>query len=126
MLAANRSDGPRWARGQKFSLSVAGTEAEEAYRAAVTGARGGGRPALDAALAAWAAPRQVAPGDGVLLAELKAKPRGLADVTRALEDTGIAAADVRLALDRLVKAGLAELVPLPSQEREPVRPPPRW
>lgn len=128
-MQAKPSDGPRWARGQKFTLSPAGREAEEAYRASVLGARGAGRAVLDAALAEWAAPRAVAPGDGVLLAELKAKPRGLSELSHALEDAGIPGAEVRAALDRLVKAGLGELVPLASQleaQRQPPPPPPRW
>ncbi|BDG04838.1 hypothetical protein [Anaeromyxobacter oryzae] len=104
-------------------LSPSGVAAEEAYRAAYTAARGGGRSALDAALAAWASPLAVAPGDGLILRELQAKPRGLADVTGALEDAGIAPAEVRLAMDRLVKAGLVALVPLASQaEKEPAPP----
>lgn len=119
---------PRWARGQKFTLSPAGREAEEAYRAAVLEARGAGRPALEAALAAWAAPHApVTFGDGVLLGELKAKPPGLSDLTRALEDAGIGAAEVRAALARLVSAGLVVLVPLASQQPAPERSPvSRW
>ncbi|ACL66887.1 conserved hypothetical protein [Anaeromyxobacter dehalogenans 2CP-1] len=122
-------EGPRWARGQKFTLSLAGRDAEEAYRAAVLDARGAGRAVLDTALAAWASPRAVEPGDGVLLGELKGKPRGLSDLGHALEDAGIPGAEVRAALDRLVRAGLAELVPLASQLEAQRAPPPvtgRW
>jgi hypothetical protein len=133
MLQGKSSDGPRWARGQKFTLSTAGTTAEEAYRAAFTGARGGGRSALDAALGAWATPLAVAPTDGVLLAELREKPRGLADLTSALDGAGIAPAEVRLGVDRLQKAGLVELVPLASAQAKadapapvPARPAFRW
>jgi hypothetical protein len=99
----------------------------------VTGARGGGRTALDAALRAWATPLAVAPTDGVLLAELRGKPRGLADLTSALENADIAAAEVRLGVDRLQKAGLVELVPLASAQAKadapapaPARPAFRW
>ncbi|MGC3996639.1 MAG: hypothetical protein QM767_03545 [Anaeromyxobacter sp.] len=128
MLHGKTSDGPRWPRGQKFTVSEAGTTADEAYRAAVQEARGVGRGALDAALAAWAAPLGVAAGDGVLLAELRAKPRGLADLARSLEDAGASPTEIRAAVDRLVKAGLVEPVPLPSRAAEPPAPPPvrRW
>jgi hypothetical protein len=122
-------EGPRWPRGQKFTLSPAGLAAEEAYHAAVAGARGGGRTALEAALSAWATPHGIAAGDGMFLGELKGKPRGLADFGRALESAGVAAGDVRAAIDRLVKAGLAELVPLASQTQTQAPPPPpprRW
>jgi hypothetical protein len=127
-MLLGRSNAPRWPRGQKFSLSPAGVTAEESYRAAVAGARGAGRTALDTALAAWASPLAVAPGDGLILEELHAKARGLGDVSGALEDAGIEAAEVRLAMDRLVKAGLVALLPLASQaekEPAPVRPT-RW
>lgn len=120
---------PRWARGQKFTLSSAGREVEAAYRAAVAEARGAGRAALEGALAAWAAPHApVLPGDGVLLGELtRAKPPGVAELGRALEAAGIEAAEVRAALGRLVAAGLVELVPLASQLAAAERPPvSRW
>jgi hypothetical protein len=115
MLQGKIDDGPRWPRGQKFVLSAAGRSAHEAHRAAVQEARGVGRAALDAALAAWSAPLQVEPSDGVLLAELRDKPRGLPELTRAVEDAGVSAAEVRGAIGRLVKAGLVEPVPLASQ-----------
>lgn len=111
MLQAKPSDGARWPRGQKFTLSLAGREAHEAHRTAVLSARGLSRSALDAALSAWAAPRQVEPGDGVLLGELLERPRGLSDLSGALEDAGTSAAEVRAAIGRLVRAGLVDPVP---------------
>jgi hypothetical protein len=124
MLQAKSSDGPRWPRGQKFTLSLAGREAHEAHRTAVLSARGLSRAALDAALAAWAAPRQVEPGDGVLLGELLDRPRGLSDLTRALEDTGASAPEVRAAVARLVSAGLVD--PVAAVRQEEPRFPVRW
>jgi hypothetical protein len=128
MLQDKPGDARRWPRGQKFSLSAAGQEAHGAYRLAVQEARGVGRGALDAALASWATPLKVQPGDGVLLSELLAKPRGLSDLARALDDAGTSAAEVRGAIDRLVSAGLVEPVPLASQlEQQPAAPAPtRW
>ncbi len=105
----------RWPRGQKFALSPAGLDAEDAYRAAVLESRASGRAALDAALATWAAPRGVNPQDGVLLGELRGKPLGLADLGEALVECGIDTAAVRAAVDRLVTAGLLSPVPLASQ-----------
>ena len=116
MLDATPPAGPRrWPRGQKFTLSPAGVGARDGYRAAVLEARSAGRAALDAALAAWAAPHAIAPGDGVLLGELGGKPRGLADLAATLEECGIEAAEVRRAIDRLVAADLVAPVPLASQ-----------
>lgn len=125
MFADKPNDGPRWPRGQKFTLSLAGREAQEAHRTTVLSARGQSRLALDAALGAWAGPRQVQPGDGVLLAELLERPRGLPDLTRALEDAGTSGAEVRAAIARLVTAGLVEAVP-PKPVEEPVVRPNRW
>jgi hypothetical protein len=105
----------RWPRGQKFTLSAAGTEAERAYRDAVSGARASGRQALETALADWAAPRLVAPGDGVILAELSGKRLGLPRLAEGLESSGILREEVRAAIGRLADAGLVEAVPLASQ-----------
>ncbi len=105
----------RWPRGQKFTLSPAGEAAELAHRDAVNGARSSGRAALQTALAAWAEPLRVQLGDGVLLVELRGQKKGLNELSRALEDTGIEPAEVKAAVDRLVLAGLAQAVPLASQ-----------
>ncbi len=101
----------RWPRGQKFVLSLEGAAAEEAYRAAVLGARASGRAALDSALAAWAAPRGVDAADGVILAELSGKRLGLAALCERLESAGVAAADVRggrIHVDLLQHAALVQ------------------
>jgi hypothetical protein len=106
----------RWPRGQKFALSPVGTQAQDAYHAAVLGARASGRAALDSALAAWAAPRGVAPVDGTILAELAGKRLGIGALCEALETTGIAPDEVRAAIGRLVEAGIVD--PLPPASRE--------
>ena len=117
MLMGKRGDAKRtWPRGQKFTLSPSGEEAQVAYRDAVLAARASGRQALETALAGWASPRHVAPGDGVVLAELAGKRLGLPHLCEALESSGIERAEVRGAIDRLVDAGLVETVPLASQQ----------
>jgi len=115
--ATDRAGTRRWPRGQKFTLSPEGAGAREAYQVVVLAARAAGRAALDAALASWATPRAIAPGDGVVLGELGGKPRGLNDLADALEECGIEVAEVRSAVDRLVAAGLVSPVPLASQVR---------
>ena len=105
----------RWPRGQKFTISLSGLRADEAYRAAVLNARASGRAALEAAVANWAVPYGVRPGDGVVLGELRSERRGLSDLASKLEECGIEAAEVRTAVDRLVSAGLVEPIPLASQ-----------
>jgi hypothetical protein len=108
-------EGRRWPRGQKFTISTSGLRADDAYRAAVLTARAAGRSALDAALAAWATPHGVLPGDGVVLGELRATRRGLSELARTVEACGIEEREVRAAVDRLVTAGLVDAVPLASQ-----------
>ncbi len=115
MLFGTPPSTKRWPRGQKFALSAVGTEARDAYRAAVLGARASGRAALDSALAAWATPRRVAPVDGAILAELGGKRLGIGALCEALETTGIAPDEVRAAIGRLVEAGIVE--PLPPASR---------
>ena len=105
----------RWPRGQKFTVSDAGVEVEESYRAMIGAARTSGRSALEAALAAWAGPRGLSPGDGVVLAELRGKRLGLQDLCRGLEAAGIPPDEVRAAIGRLVAAGAVEPLPLASQ-----------
>lgn len=110
-----RNGTKRWPRGQKFALSAVGADAQEAYHAAVLGARASGRAVLESALAAWARPRGVAPVDGAILAELSGKRLGLGALCEALEPTGIAADEVRAGIGRLVEAGIVE--PLPPASR---------
>jgi hypothetical protein len=117
MLSSKSAEGrKRWARGQRFAVSAAGAEAEESYRNAVLGARSSGRSALESALSAWASPRGLAAGDGVILAELSGKQLNLPGLCEALEVTGIVPDEVRAALGRLVDAGIVEPVPLASHQ----------
>lgn len=118
MLSAKPTSGSkRWPRGQKFTVSAEGAEDEAAYRAAVLAARASGRAALESALAGWASPRSVLPGDGVLLAELSGKQLGLGELSRSLEAAGVAPDEVRAGIRRLVDAGIVVAVPLASQIR---------
>ncbi len=111
-MLSSKDSSKRWPRGQKFTLSSSGAEAAAEYRATVVGARASGRAVLDSALAAWAAPRSILPGDGILLPELAGKRLGLTDLFRSLEPAGVVPAEVRDALGRLVDAGIVDPVPL--------------
>jgi hypothetical protein len=84
----------------------------------VVEARSSGRSALESALTAWATPRRLAPGDGVLLAELSGKRVGLPQLVDALEPTGIVPDEVRAAIGRLVDAGIVDAVPPASQQMQ--------
>jgi hypothetical protein len=115
MLSKPTTTAKRWPRGQKFTLSPLGAEAEESYRAAVLQSRSSGRATLDAALAAWAKARGVNAADGVILTELSGKRLGVADLCERLESAGFLAEEVRAGIGRLVAAGVIEPVPLASQ-----------
>ena len=103
--------GKRWPRGQRFVISPAGTEAEQAYRDAVQACRAQGRGALESAGQAWALPLRVQPADGVVLAELRPGKKSIADVTRSLDECGTTPAEVKAAIDRLAEAGLIAPAP---------------
>ncbi len=107
--------GKRWPRGQRFSLAAKGVDAEAGYRAAVHEAKALGREALDAAERRWATPLGLAPGDGVVLMELRPGRLSIADLCRSLDACGTTSAEIRQAIDRLVDAGLVDPLRAPSQ-----------
>ncbi len=116
MLSSLRpAGGRRWPRGQRFSVSPLGVESAASYRQAVAGARAMGRESLESAERAWAVPRLLAPGDGVVLCQIEPGRRSLGDLSRALEPCGITPAEVKAAVDRLADAGMVEPVPAGTQ-----------
>lgn len=105
----------RWARTDRFTLSIEGEEAEAAYRAAIVASREQpGRSAFDAARAEWARTFSLEPDDGVYLGELRGGPTKLTDLIEALDVCGKTRKDALEALGRLVDGGLVEV-----QQREP-------
>lgn len=104
----------RWPRGQRFTLSAPGVEAEAGYRAAVMGVRSLGRDALGVAEKRWADALGLSPTDGIVMAELRPGRRSLADLARSLDACGTPAAQIRESVDRLVEKGLVEALPLPG------------
>ncbi len=107
------SGGRRWPRGQRFALSPTGISAQIAYQVAIQEARTLGRSALEAAQGSWARGLGVAPGDGVVLSELRSGRRTIAEIANALEGCGTTPAEVKQAVDRLVGAGVIEPSPAP-------------
>src|SRR5512135_3914885 len=95
----------RWPRGQRFALSARGVEAEAAYRAAVQDVRSLGRDALTQAEKRWADALGLAPGDGVVMAEIRPGRRSFADLGHALQDCGTVPAQIRESVDRMVEQG---------------------
>lgn len=119
---AVKSPRVKWSRSQKFRLSAAGREAGFTYKEVIVASRAeSGRKSFDDARAEWAAKLLLEPGDGLYLGELLAAPRTLPELTEALDGCGPQKGDVKLAVERLVKARIIELVEAPA----PAPPPPR-
>jgi hypothetical protein len=118
--AQQPAQGRRWPRGQRFTLSPPGVEAEQAYRATVMDVRSLGRAALAQAERRWAEAHGLSPSDGVVMAEIRPGRRSLADLARSLESCGTPAAQIRESVDRLVERGLVDALPLPGAPTSPV------
>jgi hypothetical protein len=121
----SKSTRVKWSRSQRFQLSAAGREAGHTYKEVIVAARAeAGRKSFDAARAEWAAKLLLEPGDGLYLGELLAAPRSIPELAEALDGCGPQRADVKAAVERLVKARILELVPPPPPP--PAPPPRRW
>ena len=104
----------RWTRSQRFQVSDTGREAGSSYRELIVASRSeGGRQSFDAARGAWATRFSLDPNDGLYLGELKDAALTLDELNEALEGCGTKRADVKVAMERLVKAQLIELVAPP-------------
>ena len=126
-MSADESKSPRvkWSRSQRFQLSAAGRAAGHTYKEVIVASRAeAGRKSFDAARAEWAAKLLLEPGDGLYLGELLAAPRSIPELTEALDGCGPQKADVKVAVERLVKANILELVAPPPPPPGP--PPRRW
>ena len=99
----------RWARAQRFRLSVQGVEAQRALTDALGTAQGQGRAAFDAARSEWAKTHLVQPDDSVVLAELKASDAArLDDVMALLDNTGNSREQVKQSIEQLYAADLID------------------
>ena len=117
--AQQPTQGRRWPRGQRFTLSAPGVDAEAAYRSAVMDVRSLGRDALAQAEKRWADGLGLSPADGIVMAEIRPGRRSLADLARALDACGTPATQIRESVDRLVDKGLVEPLPLPGSATPP-------
>ena len=117
--AQQPTQGRRWPRGQRFTLSAPGVDAEAAYRSAVMDVRSLGRDALAQAEKRWADGLGLSPADGIVMAEIRPGRRSLADLARALDACGTPATQIRESVDRLVDKGLVEALPLPGSAAPP-------
>lgn len=115
LSSMDQKGAPRWPRGQRFSLSPIGIEAEAAYRSAVQDVRALGREALELAERRWADRLGLDPCDGIVLTELRQGRLTLPQLARAMECCDTSDIQVRAALDRLVRAGFVESSTAPRQ-----------
>jgi hypothetical protein len=114
----------KWSRSQRFQLSQAGREAGTNYRAVIVASREeAGRKSFDAARAEWATRLLMEPNDGLYLGELSSEPKTIEEMAASLDGCGPGRAEVRKAIERLVRLRIVELIVPP-----PVQPPPprRW
>jgi molybdopterin biosynthesis enzyme len=125
-VSDNESSTPRskWSRSQRVRLTAAGREAERTYRQEIVASRvEAGRKSFDAARCEWAARLSLEPTDGLYLGELVEAPRTIPEIAASLDGYGPQRADVRAAIERLVRVRMLELVAPPSA---PPAPPRRW
>ena len=116
----------KWPKGQRFQLSAAGREAGSQYRTSITASRSeAGRASFDAANSEWAARLKLETADHLYFGELQKAPRTIDEMVASLEGCGPARADVKTAIDRLVKLQLLEPVVPPAPPVQPLAPR-RW
>ena len=113
----------RWPRSQRFQLSPDGREAGINYREVIVAARTEeGRKSFDAARAAWAIRLALDATDGLYLGELQSGPKTIEEMAVSLEGCGPQRADVRKAVERLVRLNMLEpIVPPPPPPPAPHR-----
>ena len=125
MSEEEKSPRVKWSRSQRFQLSAAGREAGHTYKEVIVASRAeAGRKSFDDARAEWAAKLLLEPADGLYLSELLAAPRSIPELAEALDGCGPQRAEVKTAVERLVKARILELVAPPPPP--PAPPPRRW
>jgi hypothetical protein len=115
----------RFGRAQKFRLSPRGSEAAASYALMIEGAREGtGRSQFDMARNSWGASVGLAAEDGLYLVEFGDAARTIPEAVRNLESCGTTAKEVKAAVERLLKHGMLE--PLPLAPPPPAPPPRRY
>ena len=99
-----------WKPRHRFVVTMAGHEAIQRYRSAVSTAQNGpdARAQLDLAKQVWADELKLRENDMIVLDELAVGAASLTDMKAALDSVGIPLRDARGSLDRLIAAGLIE------------------
>lgn len=107
MLQENKKQSRKWPRGQRFVPTAAGVAAEAAYRAAILRTRGeAGRASFDAARTDWASQIGLVAEDSVILGEICAGAKSIADLCTILESYGSHRDVAVSSVNRLYDAGL--------------------
>lgn len=98
----------KWARSQRFRLTVRGEEGLKAWKLRLAEVQGQGKGAFDAAQTQWAQGLGISPDDTPTISELAAAPLRVEDVERSFADLGLSRQAVKDSLSRLYDAGLVE------------------
>ncbi|MDX2014209.1 MAG: hypothetical protein SFW67_28680 [Myxococcaceae bacterium] len=98
----------KWARSQRFRLTVKGEEGLRAWKSRLAEVQGQGKGAFDTAQAEWAKGLGITPDDTPTITELAATPLRVEDVEKSFADLGLSRQAVKDSLSRLYDAGLVE------------------
>lgn len=101
----------KWARSQRFRLTVRGEEALVAWKERLGTVQSQGKAAFDGAQAEWAKAFTIQPDDTPFVSELSAAPLRVEDIEKAFADLGVSRQGVKDSLLRLYEAGLVEPAP---------------
>jgi hypothetical protein len=102
----------KWARSQRFRLTVKGEEANQSWKERLAAAQNHGKGAFDTAQGDWAKAFGISPDDATYVAELAPTSLRVEDIEKAFTDLGISRQSVKDSLLRLYEAGLVEPAPL--------------
>ncbi len=102
----------KWARSQRFRLTVRGEEAHATWKSKLSTVQSQGKTAFDAAQAEWASSFKISPDDTSLVAELAPAALRVEDLEKAFTDLGVSRQSVKDSLSRLYDAGLVEPAPV--------------
>jgi hypothetical protein len=98
----------KWARSQRFRLTVRGEEALRAWKARLADVQGQGKGAFDGTQVEWAKGLGINPDDTPTLTELGGTPLRVEDIEKSFADLGLSRQAVKDSLLRLYDAGLVE------------------
>jgi hypothetical protein len=101
----------KWARSQRFRLTIKGEEAHGEWKNRVGSVQGQGKSVFETALGEWSKHFGIAPDDAPYVSELAQTSLRVEDIEKAFADMGTSRQGIKDSLSRLYDAGLVEPVP---------------